>query len=76
MKTKVIPVIIGANRTISKSLIQHLSNVPGKHEVKGLQKKSHIGHRTHTSESANVKVQNIFEGQKNVNSEQLQHCIP
>jgi len=34
----VIPVIIGATGTISKSLRQYLSNVTGKHEIKELQK--------------------------------------
>jgi len=38
VKTKVIPVIIGVNGTISKSLGQYLSNVQGKHEIKELQK--------------------------------------
>jgi len=39
VKAKVIPVIIGATGTISKSLGQYLSNVPGKHVIKELQKK-------------------------------------
>jgi hypothetical protein len=38
-ESKVITLITGANRTISKSLRQYLSNVPGKHEIKKLQKK-------------------------------------
>jgi hypothetical protein len=38
VKTKVIPVIIGATGTISKSLRKYVSNIPGKHEVKELQK--------------------------------------
>jgi hypothetical protein len=38
VKTKVISVIIGATWTISKSFRQHVSNIPGKHEVKELQK--------------------------------------
>ena len=37
VKTKLIPVIIGATGTISKSLRLYLSNVPGKHEIKELQ---------------------------------------
>ena len=37
VKAKVIPVITGATGTISKSLRQYLSNIPGKHEIKGLQ---------------------------------------
>jgi hypothetical protein len=38
VKAKVIPVILGATGTISKSLRQHLSNIGGKHEIKELQK--------------------------------------
>jgi len=38
IKTKVIPVIIGATGTISKSFRKYASNIPGKHEVKELQK--------------------------------------
>jgi hypothetical protein len=61
-KAKVTAVIIGVNGTISKSLRQFLSNIPGKHEIKELQKKSHTGHCKQTMENANVKVQNIFNG--------------
>ena len=38
VKAKVIPVIAGATGTISKSLRRYLNNVPGKHEIKELQK--------------------------------------
>ena len=38
VKEKVIPVITEATGTISESLIQYLSNVLGKHEIKELQK--------------------------------------
>jgi hypothetical protein len=38
VQTKVIPVTIGATGTISKSLGIDLCNVPGKHEIKELQK--------------------------------------
>ena len=38
VKTKVIPVIIGATGTISKSFRKYVSNIPGKHEAKELQK--------------------------------------
>jgi len=34
VKTEVIPVIIGATGTISKSFRKYVSNIPGKHEVK------------------------------------------
>jgi hypothetical protein len=37
VKAKVIPVIIGANGTISKSLRNCLSNMSGKHKIKKLQ---------------------------------------
>jgi hypothetical protein len=40
VKTKVIPVIIGATGTISESFV---SNIPGKHEVKELQKTALLG---------------------------------
>jgi hypothetical protein len=38
-----MPVIIGVTGTISKSLQQYLSNIPGKHEIKGLQKTALLG---------------------------------
>ena len=38
VKTKVIPVIIGATGTISKSFRKYVSNIPGKRKVKELQK--------------------------------------
>jgi len=38
VKSKVIKVIIGATGTISKSFRKFVSNIPGKHEVKKLQK--------------------------------------
>jgi len=44
-KTTVIPVIKGANGTISKSCRKYLSNLPTEHDIKEL----------HTSGSTNVK---------------------
>jgi len=38
IKAKVIPLIIGATGTILKSFRKYVSNIPGKHEVKELQK--------------------------------------
>jgi len=38
IKTKAMPVIIGATGTLSKSFRKYVSNIPGKHEVKELQK--------------------------------------
>jgi len=43
VKTKVIPVITVATETISKSFRKYVSNVPGKHEVKELQKTAILG---------------------------------
>ena len=43
VKTKVIPVIIGATGTISKSFRKYVSNIPGKREVKELQKTAILG---------------------------------
>jgi hypothetical protein len=34
VETKVIPVIIGATGTMSKSFRKYLNNVPGKHDIK------------------------------------------
>ena len=42
-KTKVIPVILGATGTISKSFRKYVSNIQGKHEVKELQKTAILG---------------------------------
>jgi len=43
VKAKVIPVIIVVTGTISKSLRQYLNNIPGKHEIKELQKTAILG---------------------------------
>jgi len=43
VKTKVIPVIIGATGTTPKSFRKYVSNIPGKHEVKELQKTATLG---------------------------------
>jgi hypothetical protein len=43
VKTNVIPVITRATETISKSFRKYLSNVPGIHEVKELQKTAILG---------------------------------
>jgi len=66
VKAKVMPVIIGATGTISKSLRQYLSNIPGKNEIKELQKNRQIGPCTPTAKSGNVKVRNIFHGRYNI----------
>jgi hypothetical protein len=38
IKTRLVPVIIGATGTISKSFRKYASSIPGNHEVKELQK--------------------------------------
>ena len=43
VKTKVIPVIIGANGTISKSFRKYVSNIQENHEDKELQKTAILG---------------------------------
>jgi hypothetical protein len=42
-KTKLIPVIIGVTGIISKSFRKYTNNLPGKHEVKELQKTAILG---------------------------------
>jgi hypothetical protein len=43
VKTKMIPVIIGATGNISKSFRKYVRNIPGNHEVKELQKTATLG---------------------------------
>jgi hypothetical protein len=43
VNTKLIPVISGAIGTISKSFRKYVSNIPGNHEVKELQKTAILG---------------------------------
>jgi len=43
VKAKMIPGIMGATGTISKSLRQYLSNIPGEHEIRELQKTVTLG---------------------------------
>jgi len=43
VKTKVIPVIIGATGTISKSFRKYMSNITGNHEITELQKTAILG---------------------------------
>jgi hypothetical protein len=43
IKTRMIPVIIRATGTISKSFTKYESNIPGNHEVKELQKTAILG---------------------------------
>jgi hypothetical protein len=43
VKTKVTPVIIGTNGTISTPFRKYLSSVPGRHDIKELQKTAVLG---------------------------------
>jgi len=43
VKTKVIPAIIGATGTISESFRKYVSNIPGNHKVKEVQKTAILG---------------------------------
>jgi hypothetical protein len=43
LRTNVIPVIIKKNEAIQKSFKKYLSNIPGKHEIKELQKTAILG---------------------------------
>jgi len=43
VKTRVIPVIIGATGTISKLFRKYMSDIPGNHDVKELQKTAILG---------------------------------
>jgi len=43
IKSRVIPVIIGATGTISKSLRKYVSDIPGNHDAKELQKTAMLG---------------------------------
>jgi hypothetical protein len=43
VKTKVIPIIVGATGTISKAFSEYVSNIPGNNEVTELQKTAILG---------------------------------
>ena len=43
VKAREIPVVIGATGTISKSFRKYVSNIPGNHDVKELQKTAILG---------------------------------
>jgi hypothetical protein len=70
----VILVKMGATRTISKSNKKCLSNIPGKHEIKGLQK-------TAILDTAHILREGTTWGitvhvARTVTTEQLQDCVP
>ena len=66
VKTKVISVIMGVTGTISKSIRQYLSNIAGKHEIRGIQNAAILGTAHKMTESTNVKVQNTLRGRNNI----------
>jgi hypothetical protein len=43
VKARVIPVVIGATGTFSKSFRKYVSNIPGNHDVRELQKTVILG---------------------------------
>jgi hypothetical protein len=43
VKARVIPVIIGATGTVSKSFRKYVISIPGNHEVRDLQKTTILG---------------------------------
>jgi hypothetical protein len=43
VKARVTPVVIGATGTISKSFRKYVSNIPGNHDVRELQKTAILG---------------------------------
>jgi len=55
VKTEVIPGVTGATGTISKSFRKYVSNIPGKHEFKELQKRAILG-TAHIFRKVKVKV--------------------
>ena len=58
VETKVMPVIIGATETISKSFRKISEQHTGKARNQGSTANRHTGYRTRTSHSINVKVRN------------------
>jgi len=55
-----IPVKIRVTGTISNSLRQYLSNIPGKPEIKEIKKKKTILGTAHILRNVKHKVQNMF----------------
>ena len=66
VKTKVIPVTIGATGTISNSFRKYVSNIPGKHEVKELQETAILS-TAHLLRKVLMKKYNRFNTEANDN---------
>jgi hypothetical protein len=62
VKTNMIPVIIGATGTISKSFRKHLNNRNGKARRTVTTQNSHIWHCTRTYESTDAKYRRFIVG--------------
>ena len=79
---KEIPINIRATGIISNSLRQYPSNIPGKHEIKGLQKTATLGTAHSLWEQLMKQYKIYFTGEitlhvaQIVNIEHLQHYIP
>jgi hypothetical protein len=81
VKSKIIPVIMRATGTLSKSLRQYLSNIPGKHDIKELQKTAilataHVLGKILMRKCENLTWEITLHVAQTVNTEQLQHCVP
>ena len=80
-ESKVIAVVVRATGTISESLGQYLSNMPGKHTVKELQRTDTLGTARILWKVLMEKYETCFTDvitlhvAQVVNTEQLQHCI-
>jgi hypothetical protein len=59
LRREVIPVIIWATGTISKSFTKYLNNICERHDIKVLQKAATLD-TGHTSESINVRLTNFY----------------
>ena len=66
VKTKVVPVTKGASGTILNITQTITEQHTRKARNEGNTKNSPVGRRTHTAESANVKVQNILHGRNDI----------
>jgi len=81
VKARVISVVTWATGTISTSLRQYLSNIPGKYEIKELQTTAILGTAHILREVLMEMYITYFTGEitlhvaQIVNTEQLQHCV-
>jgi hypothetical protein len=58
----VTPALTVATDIISKSVSQYLSNIPEKHEIKGVQKTAIMGTAHTLHKNTGVKVHNVQHG--------------